>query len=412
MFDLQRVVPFILVLIACGQTATAESPEVIEYSGRVNVSGQPFTGEGQFKFALVDQTDRRLWTSGDNEAPIEAEMPSRPVAIHVADGTYQVRLGDPAAGMMAFAPEVVANWEALQLQIWFNDGTHGWADAGLTALSVRPSPPQKPDPGDIQQTILTELRRLRADVSALRTQMRTLTTANSVQPSTSASATTRARPKPKSKPNQPLVRVSMPEVERHSLGSANAPVVLVEFTDFECGYCRRFFQQTFPQLKEKYIDTGKLRFVSRNLPVKSHPQAGPAAQALLSVAAQDPEQYWAMRTWLFESGRELSEIAYGKFVKDAGLDVPRFLTELTARRHGAEIDEDIVVARSVGITGTPAFVLGTSDGKTIDGERIVGAKSFQVFASKIEALLAAQAAKRGPGAASSSNNSKKTKEIK
>ena len=91
-------------------------------------------------------------------------------------------------------------------------------------------------------------------------------------------------------------------------------------------------------------------------------------------------------------------LAIGTYVKEAGLDVSRFLVAYTGQVHGPEIDEDLAAGRAIGITGTPSFLLGTSDGTTIEGERIVGAKSFAYFQTKIEALLAAaETASMDPG---------------
>ena len=216
-------------------------------------------------------------------------------------------------------------------------------------------------------------------IAALRQELR-----GGIRPSESAPPAPTPAPTPAPKP------VSLPDNHRFSLGAAGAPIVLVEFTDFECGYCKRFFEQTFPTLKAKFIDTGKLRFVSRNFPVERHPQAGPAATALLSAAGQDPEQYWAMRTWLFKDNRELSEASYEKYAKEAGLDVPRFMADFTNNAHAAELGADIAAAASIGITGTPTFVIGRSDGKVIHGELIQGSKPVTVFEGLIEALLAAE----------------------
>jgi protein-disulfide isomerase len=382
----------VLIPALVGGQLFAQSPTMIEYLGRISVSGEPFAGSGQFKFALIDQSGKRVWTNSDNVAPIEAGMPTGSIPITATRGMYWTRLGDTAAGMKSLAPELVANWKNFQIEIWFNDGNHGWANAGVTALTKGKSPTLQVGAGlaagtqdEMLQKILIEVRRLRSEVGLLHKQL------GSGSGATARPSSKPIPPKPTPKVKSKPVKVSLADAPRHSLGSAKAPVVLVEFSDFECGYCKRFFDKTLPQLKEKYIDTGKLRLVSRNFPIRSHPQAGPAAHALLSAADQDPKQYWAMRAWLFGHNRELSDVIYGKYVKDAGLDVPRFLTDYTARRHGAELNADIAAGRSVGITGTPSFVLGTSDGTTIDGERIAGAKSFEYFESKIISLLEKQA---------------------
>ncbi len=355
-----------MLSLAATVAAVAQPSPVIEYEGRLAVAGQPFTGKGQFKFALLDAAGKPSWTS-DN-----------PVILQVANGSYKLALGDADLGMKPLPSEVTGNWQSLRLHTWFDDGEHGWAEAGVTTLaeqgpSVSPTTAETVNEAATMEAILLEMQRLRSEMASLRQEMRVANSAP-VRPS---------KPKPTPKP----VHVSLAEADRFSLGSPDAPVVLVEFTDFECGYCKRFFDQTLPQLREKYIDTGKLRFVSRHYPIKSHPQAGPAAQALLSTAAQDPAHYWTMRAWLFANNRELSMTAYEHYVSEAGLDLARFRSDFAAQRHLEKIEEDIAAAKDSGITGTPSFVLGTSDGKTINGERIVGAKSFKIFSGKIDAIL-------------------------
>lgn len=368
------------------------------------MNGEPFTGHGKFKFVLLDRAEKRVWTSGDNQVPIEADMPTGSISLPVTDGVYRVSLGDISTGMKPFPPGLLADWKNLKIEIWFSDGTNGWAKAGVTRLTKELANPLEVGAGlaagtqdDLLQSILLEVRRLRSEVGLLQKQLSGEKSGAVVQPVPPAAvkpAPPDAQPKVEPKP----VKVSLADVPRHSLGPDDAPVVLVEFTDLECGYCKRFFEKTFPLLKEKYIDTGKLRFVSRNYALQTHPRAGPAAEATLSAAEQDPKQYWAMRAWLFENNRELNDLTYGKFVKDAGLDVPRFLKDYTAKSHGSQLDEDLAAGRAVGITGTPSFVLGTTDGKIIVGERIVGAKSFEYFESKINSLLES---KTGEGPAGS-----------
>lgn len=367
---------FTILLLTCGVTmGHAEGQRTIDFEGRVTVAGKPFTGEGRFRFTLIDQTNQSQWTSSGDEAKTDG------LTLAVNNGHFRVLLGDPTAGMPPLGSEVTSRWRDLRVRTSFDDGAHGWAKAGVSALASAPAEP-KEAPTDMQQAIFAELRQLRREVSGLRQQ---LNGSRVAQPSPSPSRTPKPNPKPKPDP----VQVSLADVERHSLGSADAPVVLVEFTDFECGFCKRFFDQTFPRLKEKYIDTGRLRFVSRHYPIKSHPQAGPAAEALLSAAAQDPEHYWLMRTQLFKNNRELNENIYRRLAEEAGLDVDRFRDDLAAGRYRAKLAEDVAAAKGAGITGTPSFVLGVSDRTTIRGERIKGAKSFDIFSGKIEALLTA-----------------------
>ena len=355
----------------------------IDYSGRLTVAGEPFTGTGNFRFALLGGNGATLWTNNDNEAPIEKDIPSGLVKIPVKNGVYRVRLGDSGLGMKALPATNGALQRASHVRIWFDDGVHGWAplgDFGLRSGEDGGSAAKAPVVKTSDANILAELRKIKGEIAALRRQVSS--GAKGALPSRATAKET--RPKPEAKP----ITVILKEAERHSLGKPDAPLVLVEFTDYECGYCKRFFEQTFARIKEQFIDTGKLRFVSRNMPMQSHPQSGPAALALLSAAEQKEEEYWKMRGWLFQNIRDLSPTTLTGYATEAGLDRAKFEAGIASKKHDAEVREDVRAARAIGITGTPSFVLGTSDGQMIRGERIIGSKPFSVFKRKIEAFLA------------------------
>jgi protein-disulfide isomerase len=272
-----------------------------------------------------------------------------------------------------------------QVGIWFDDGTHGWSFLGYFNLATgvgHAAATATPDaPTADLDGIMAELRALRTEVAELRRLM----AGTKDRPAPAVPSTF---PQPVAKPEAKPVVVALKEARRHSLGKADAPLVLVEFMDYECGYYKRFFEQTFPLLKRDYIDTGKLRFASRNMPVASHPQAEPAALALLGAAERTDEDFWKMRGWLLSNQRDLGPAALSRYADEAGLDRASLLAGIAARKHGEEIQEDVAAAQAAGITGTPSFVLGTSDGQIIRGERIIGSKSFQMFESRIQALLA------------------------
>jgi len=371
--------------------ATGNTPETLEYSGRVVIAGQPFNGTGNFKFVLLNRDGTRLWSNSDTAAPIKEGIPSGSVALAVHEGVYHVRLGDSGLGMTPLPKSFVGDQQVSQVGTWFDDGTHGWSFLGYSNPHLDSGTGQGAATGTTSASnadlkgILAELRVLRMEVAELRRQL-----AGSGDGSGPAGSSTPplSGARPVAKPEVKTVLATIKEARRHSLGKSDAPVVLVEFTDYECGFCKRFFDQTFPLLKRDYIDTGKLRFVSRNMPVASHPQAEPAALALLGAAERTEDDYWKMRGWLFGNQRDLSPVALGRYADQVGLDRTLILAGIAAKKHGEEIQEDMAVARSVGITGTPSFVLGTSDGQIITGERITGSKAFSVFETKIRALLA------------------------
>jgi len=359
--------------------------ETIEYHGHLTVAGKPFSGKGYFKFALLRKDGARLWTSGDNEAPIEEGVPSGTVTLSVQAGSYHAQLGDPGMGMKQLLKATSTGHQASHVGIWFDDGKHGWSFLGNFELAARPGNTAATTIANAPITglseIQAELRSLHAEVADLRQQL------SGVKDRLALVASS-APKQPAAKPDGKPATVSLKEVSRHSLGRPDAPLVLVEFTDYECGYCKRFFDDTFPLLKRDYIDTGKLRFVSRNMPAAAHPHAEPSALALLAAAERTDDDYWKMRAWLFANQRSLGPSALSRYASESGLDAATILSDNAARKHRAEIQEDVAAARAAGITGTPSFVLGTSDGQIIRGERIIGSKTLPVFESKIQALLA------------------------
>ncbi len=172
---------------------------------------------------------------------------------------------------------------------------------------------------------------------------------------------------------------------RPSLGDPDAPITLVKFTDYQCPYCKRFYRNTFPALKEAYVDTGKLRFVVRDLPLAFHANARKAAQA--AHCAGDQGRFWAMHDLLYENATNLQEAALPGYAEQLSLDVPDFLDCLDSDRHLAAIDSDAAEANKSGIRGTPGFVLGPSSDDVIEGPHIRGAQPLATFENHIRALL-------------------------
>jgi len=172
---------------------------------------------------------------------------------------------------------------------------------------------------------------------------------------------------------------------RPMLGEPDAPVTVVEFTDFQCPFCKRFITGTFPALKKDYIDTGKVRWVVRDLPLGFHKNARKAAQA--AHCAGDQGKYWEMRETLFTNSSALEEDKLPGYAKASGLDVEAFQACLDSEEHLAHIDADIAAAGDVRVTGTPTFVVGPSTGEAVSGKVIVGAQALPVFRSIIDAAL-------------------------
>ncbi|HZC81434.1 MAG TPA: thioredoxin domain-containing protein [Nitrospiraceae bacterium] len=172
----------------------------------------------------------------------------------------------------------------------------------------------------------------------------------------------------------------------YALGANDAPVTLVEFTDYQCPFCNQFHRLTFPELKKTYIDTGKIRFISRDLPLEFHNNALLAARAARCAGEQD--KYWELRHVLSSNPNNLSKQAILNYAQDLSLDTKQFQACLDSEKYREEVQKDVMDAQSIGITGTPGFVLGRSSKHTLEGIKIVGAQPFTLFDAKIKELLA------------------------
>lgn len=172
---------------------------------------------------------------------------------------------------------------------------------------------------------------------------------------------------------------------RPVMGAADAPVTVVEFTDYQCPFCRRFTQSTFPFLKRDYIDTGKIRWVVRDLPLSFHNNARKAGQSV--HCANEQGKFWEMRDLLFKNSANLENTHLRSYAEQLQLDLAAFDSCLSSDRHLKEIDRDSAEAKRVGITGTPTFVIGRPDGDSLTGKLVVGAQPLKSFSTVINAEL-------------------------
>jgi protein-disulfide isomerase len=171
------------------------------------------------------------------------------------------------------------------------------------------------------------------------------------------------------------------------LGNPNAPLVIVEFSDFQCPYCARFHLNTFPQLKEKYIDTGKVYFVYRHFPLGFHQQAQKAAEAAECAREQGENKFWEMHDAIFQAllsgGAEaISQDSLSRKAGELGLNKEHFDKCLQEGRYAKRIREDKAAAARVGVTGTPTFVVGD--------KIFSGAYPFSAFKRVVEQELKAK----------------------
>jgi protein-disulfide isomerase len=174
----------------------------------------------------------------------------------------------------------------------------------------------------------------------------------------------------------PIQRVSVTTDGNPSFGPADAPVTIVEFSDFECPYCRKWFTDTWPQLQQAY--GSKIRLVYRDFPLTNiHPDAEPAAEA--ASCAGEQNQYWQFHDQLL-NGTSLGDAVYLSYATTLKLDLTKFKDCLSSHRYQTDIQNDSQYGASLGITGTPTFF--------VNGIPMVGAQPFSAFKSIIDQELA------------------------
>jgi protein-disulfide isomerase len=175
----------------------------------------------------------------------------------------------------------------------------------------------------------------------------------------------------------PLTGVLKLSAEDFTLGSSEAPVTIVEFTDYECPYCRQFRGTTFAEIRKKYVDTGIVRFVSRDFPVDSHSSAIPAAVAAHCAGAQ--QQFWTMSEALFAGDGQLTREGFIGTAEALKLDIPRFVSCLDASKQRQAIQDSKQLASSLQIQATPSFLVGRTQGDKVSGTIIEGAQPLRSF---------------------------------
>jgi protein-disulfide isomerase len=171
-------------------------------------------------------------------------------------------------------------------------------------------------------------------------------------------------------------------------GRADAPLTLIEYSDYTCGYCLKFFKETLPRLHAAYIDTGKVKFVYRDYPRADRGVGVEAAVAARCAGAQG--RYWAMHDRLFGEGGRLDSGAFKGFAKSIGLDQSQFGKCFDERQHLESIFQDRQEANRWGFHGTPGFILmQTAAGPTekVPAIAIPGAFPFDAFAEEIDRML-------------------------
>jgi len=162
------------------------------------------------------------------------------------------------------------------------------------------------------------------------------------------------------------------------VGNPNAPVTIVEFSDFQCPFCKRAFQEVIGPLKEEYVKTGKVKFVYKNFPLANvHPEALPAA--LAASCADDQGKFWDFHDAIFNNQHTLSSTKYQEIAEQLELDKSKFDNCLNNKIHLKEVQKDFDYGLSVGVSKTPTFF--------INGIKLIGAQPYKTFQQVIESEL-------------------------
>jgi len=161
-------------------------------------------------------------------------------------------------------------------------------------------------------------------------------------------------------------------------GDANAKVTIIEFSDFQCPFCKRFYTQTLPQIQKEYIDTGKAKLVYRDYPLSFHPEAQKSAEA--AECADDQGKFWEFHDKIFDNQASLSNANYKAWAQELGLDTAQFNDCLDSGKYTSEVQKDFQEGQAAGVRGTPSFF--------INGVYVRGAQPWEVFKDIIDAELA------------------------
>lgn len=215
-------------------------------------------------------------------------------------------------------------------------------------------------------------------------QKQILSSLNDIKQLLAANAALRPGPQP---PTPPSALATQDEAFR---GESRASVAIVEYADFECPYCGQYERDVYPQISKDYIQTGKVKYFFRDLPLPVHPHALGAARA--AHCAGEQGKYWEMHDSLFAKQNAIRDVDMPGRAQELGLDKVKFSECLSSDRYTDEINKSAAEAQKMGIQGTPTFFVGKVDpsGEVTNLRMIIGTRPYDVFKSAIEDSLAAK----------------------
>lgn len=182
-------------------------------------------------------------------------------------------------------------------------------------------------------------------------------------------------------------------------GDAKARVAILEYSDFDCGYCGQYAAEIFPQLNTNYIATGKIKYFFRDMPSPEHPNA--MFKAKLARCAGEQGKLWEMHDYLFAHQQPLSGANLENVAKAVGVDAEKLGACVASEKYKPLVERSLMTADRLHIQGTPAFIIGTlsDDGSFLKSPQVVvGAQDYAFFQNKLDELLHSTAPKLSPAA--------------
>ena len=187
-----------------------------------------------------------------------------------------------------------------------------------------------------------------------------------------------------------IVGASIPTANEPAMGSSSAKVTVMEISDYQCPFCKRQTQKTFPQIQAEYIQTGKVQYIFVDYPIAQlHPTAARSHEA--AICAGEQGKYWEMHMSLFNSAVARDDAALVAQAQSVGLDRAAFQACLSSGRHAASVQASVARMEQLGISGTPMTVIGPTPapGQPMRVLKYVyGAQPFSAFKQAIDSILA------------------------
>ena len=238
--------------------------------------------------------------------------------------------------------------------------------SAATPFAQAPAPQAPPAPALTPQQQNEEMLR---ELRAIRMLLERLTTPQQQQPQA---------------PPQPTT-AKVTNLKGYVMGRPDAPLTMVEFTDLQCPFCRQFAITSFDEIKKNWIDTGKLRYISRDFPLDFHAQAMPAARAARCAGEQG--KFWELRMALMKNANLLTADYIAKTAAELKLEPKAFAACSASTKYDAEIQAEMQEGAKLGVGGTPTFIMGRTTATAVEGPMLVGALPYVQFDAKLKELL-------------------------